>query len=688
MPNSASPTSRPADPSSPTAAPSLSDWTAFKTRLRRLVIGPPRDPMAPETRRHITLIAFFAWVGLGADGLSSSNYGPEVAFRALGDHTGLALFLAGATALTVFVIALSYNQVIELFPTGGGGYKVATRLLGRRFGLVSGAALVVDYVLTIAISIAAGVDALFSFLPVGWGFLKLEAAALLLILLVVLNLRGVKESIKVLLPIFIGFVLTHAFLIVYGIARHADRIDGLWPEGVQVAQSLSVESGWLFVVALFIRAYGIGGGTYTGIEAVSNSINLLKEPRVRTGKWTMFYMALSLAFTAAGIILLYLLWDARPVAGQTLNAVVFGAILHDWQWGGVDIGRLFLIGTLLFATGLLFVAANTGFLGGPATLANMAVDHWVPHRYSELSDRLVTKNGIFLMGLAALAVLFWSGGAVELLVVLYSISVFLTFSLTLLGLSVYWWRHRGERRGWPWRLALTLWGLAVTASILFVLLVTKFTHGGWIAIAVIALLVGGCLLVHGHYRKVRRQLIELDEILTSIPVPKEVKAPPLREGEPAAVFFVSSYRGIGIHTLLNAQRLFPGRFKNFVFLCVGEVDTTRIKEDQSIENLQHRVDEQLQKYVRFCQAHGLAATSCAAFGTDAVEAVVGLADEVLARFPGSVFFAGTLVFKEENWVTRWLHNYTALAIQRQLHLKGVPLVIMPMRVDGRRPAPA
>ena len=163
MPNPASPTSRPADSPSPTAAPGLLDWTTLKTRFRRLVIGPPRDPMAPETRHHITLIAFLAWVGLGADGLSSSNYGPEVAFRALGDHTGLALFLAMATAITVFVIALSYNQVIELFPTGGGGYKVATRLLGRRFGLVSGAALVVDYVLTIAISIAAGADAMFSF---------------------------------------------------------------------------------------------------------------------------------------------------------------------------------------------------------------------------------------------------------------------------------------------------------------------------------------------------------------------------------------------------------------------------------------------------------------------------------------------------------------------------------------------
>ena len=131
--------------------------------------------------------------------------------------------------MTVFVIAVSYNQVIELFPTGGGGYKVATRLLGKHAGLISGSALVVDYVLTIAISIAAGVDALFSFLPLAWRVLKPEAAALFLLMLLVMNLRGVKESIKLLLPIFVGFVLTHAFLIIYGISRTAQNIGAAAP---------------------------------------------------------------------------------------------------------------------------------------------------------------------------------------------------------------------------------------------------------------------------------------------------------------------------------------------------------------------------------------------------------------------------------------------------------------------------
>src|SRR3990167_4538416 len=135
------------------------------SKLRHYVIGDPINPFSPGMMRHISLVAFLAWVGLGADGLSSSCYGPEQAYVALGAHTNLALYIAMAMAITVFIISIGYNQVIELFPSGGGGYKVATQLLGPYLGLISGAALLIDYVLTIAISIASGTDAIFSLLP-------------------------------------------------------------------------------------------------------------------------------------------------------------------------------------------------------------------------------------------------------------------------------------------------------------------------------------------------------------------------------------------------------------------------------------------------------------------------------------------------------------------------------------------
>src|SRR5579859_2901774 len=175
----------------------------FGKKLAAWLVGRPRDALAPGVRHHMALAAFVAWVGLGADGLSSANYGPEEAFLALGGNTHLAVYLAIATALTVFLISLGYNQVIELFPSGGGGYKVATALIGPKAGLVAGAALIVDYVLTISISIASGVDAIFSLLPVGWQHGKLPFEIVVALGLLVLNLRGVKEPLKLLLPLFL-----------------------------------------------------------------------------------------------------------------------------------------------------------------------------------------------------------------------------------------------------------------------------------------------------------------------------------------------------------------------------------------------------------------------------------------------------------------------------------------------------
>src|SRR2546422_10206151 len=179
-------------------------------RVKRLLLGRPKNLQDPHLFRHISLIAFLAWVGLGADGLSSSAYGPEEAFKNLGEHTYLAVFLAAATAFTVMIIAAAYSRVIEHFPFGGGGYIVASRLLGPRVGVVSGSALIVDYVLTISISIAAGGDAVFSVIPNGAHWSKLHVAGLPLklhfelagvLVLLILNLRGVKESVKVLTPV-------------------------------------------------------------------------------------------------------------------------------------------------------------------------------------------------------------------------------------------------------------------------------------------------------------------------------------------------------------------------------------------------------------------------------------------------------------------------------------------------------
>jgi len=649
------------------------------SNLRQKLFGKPLDPLDKKTRRHIALVAFFAWVGLGADGISSSCYGPEEAFRALGEHTQLGLYLALATAATVFIIALAYNQVIELFPTGGGGYRVATRLIGPYAGLISGAALILDYVLTISISVASGVDALFSLFPLGFQPYKLATEVGLIVTLVLLNLRGMKEVITVLLPIFVGFILTHAFLIVYGVLSHASALPTLVPDTWRETSVLSSQVGWTGVAALLLLAYSQGGGTYTGIEAVSNNVNVLAEPRVHTGKVTMFYMALSLAFTAGGIILLYLLWNAQPAEGQTLNAVAFGAIIESLGWD-LRISQTALLVVLALEAGLLFVAANTGFLGGPAVLSNMAADSWVPHQFRYLSTRLVTENGVLVMGLASLVILLWTGGSVSTLVILYSISVFLTFAVSLFGLCLYWAAHH-TAHNWIGRLALSAAGFVVCAGILLLLLAEKFLEGGWLALLIILAIIAACVTVRNHYNWTRLQLNKIDAEFSGVPFGSAVNPPKPDPSRPTAVFLVGSSRGGGLHALLRVQRMFPDHFRNFIFVNARTVDAQSFGGREDLEAMKVEANASLSYFVNFCNSKGWAAKSYLAFGTDPIDEFTQLAERVQVEFPNANFFTSKLIFDRDNWLTRLLHNQAAMALQRRFHLRGMQMIILPMKLS-------
>ena len=212
--------------------------------------------------------------------------------KALVTHPAMALFVAIATVITIGVICVSYSQIIELFPSGGGGYLVASKLLSPSAGVVSGCALLVDYVLTIALSIAAGADALFSVLPESWLHWKLATAMTATLVLTILNLRGVKESVVIWAPIFFVFLATHGFMIIYGFFSHASSMPSIAAATMHDVQAAHSELGWWKVGALLLTAYSLGAGSYTGIEAVSNGLPILREPRVATGKKTMLYLSL------------------------------------------------------------------------------------------------------------------------------------------------------------------------------------------------------------------------------------------------------------------------------------------------------------------------------------------------------------------------------------------------------------
>jgi amino acid transporter len=655
-------------------------------RLKAVLVGKSRDLTDKSIFHKLSLIAFFAWVGLGADGLSSSCYGPEEAFKALNGHIYLSLFVAAASVVTVFIISASYSQIIELFPTGGGGYLVASKLLSPTLGVVSGSALLIDYVLTITLSIASGADALFSLLPASGLHYKLIVEIAGVCVLTLLNLRGAKEAVLPWVPIFIAFVLTHAFVIGYGLCTHLAAFPEVWQ---RTANDISVshhELGWLGMALLVLRAYSMGAGTYTGIEAVSNGLPMLREPRVHTGKRTMHYMAFSLSITVAGLLLCYLLYRVAPETGKTLNAVMFEQLTAAWPHGAAF---AFIIVTLASEAALLFVAAQTGFLDGPRVLANMALDRWFPGRFATLSDRFVTHNGIVLMGGFALVLMTASRGSVDFLVVLYSINVFITFSLSQLGMVRHWWRERRDVPDWHHKIAVNGVGLVLTTFILVTLSVIKFFEGGWITLVVTGLLVGTAFLIKRHYNQTARDLRHLDDLITAVeaeqsltPVPGAPAAdpPPLEPKAKTAVVFVNGYNGLGLHTLFAIIRLFPGVFKNFLFVQIGVVDAGNFKGAAEVENLKQHVEQGNARYVDYMRQRGFYAEAACAVGIDVVAEAAALAPKILQRFPNAVFFGGQLVFAQDTFMTRFLHNYAVFAVQRRFYQQGLPLLILPIRV--------
>lgn len=649
-------------------------------KLRTLFLGPARSLTDRNLFHKVSLVALFAWVGLGADGLSSSCYGPEETFKTLGANPHLAIFVAIASVVTILAICASYSQIISLFPTGGGGYLVASKLLSPAAGVVSGSALLIDYVLTITISVAGGADAIFSLLPPEWIVWKLPVALAGVIALSLINLRGVRESVMLCVPVFFVFIGTHAFVILYTLFTHAIGLPALATTTAREVNTVSSQLGWFGLLALILKAYSMGAGTYTGIEAVSNGLPILREPRVQTGRRTMIYMGISLAVTVAGLLLAYLLFHVAPVDGKTLNAVLFDQLTASWS---PLLRSAFVWVTLASEAALLFIAAQAGFLDGPRVLANMAVDRWFPTRFANLSDRLVTQNGILLMGAAAFVMMIVTRGSVGLLVVLYSINVFITFSLSQLGMVRHWWRVRFTEPMWPYKLALNGFGLALTTFILVSLTVVKFAEGGWATLLVTGLLSSGAFGIQRHYRGVAAHLRRLDTIVeaAAVETTSRSRAPlPIEASDRTAILLVNGYNGLGLHTALHVPKMFGDVFRNFVFVQVGAVDAGNFKGADEIASLREHTEASAQRYVDWAHRHGYRSASYTAIGHDVIGEAMKLVERAAEDFPNRVIFAGQLLFARETRLTRWLHNSTAFTLQRRCFLANLPFVILPIRV--------
>jgi len=656
---------------------------AFTTKVKEFLLGDEKNPLDSRVFHTGSLVAVLAWVGMGADGLSSSCYGPEDAYLALGVHNCLTVPLALFMCLAVFMISASYVQIIDLFASGGagGGYLVATRFLGSGAGLVSGSALVIDYVLTVAISVAAAADAFFSLLPVGIEPYKEYAALGILAFLFLINLRGLRESITLLAPIFFVFVLTHLFGIGYGIFSHGHTAGHVMFQQSQQTGSLIQTAGGIGTFLILMRAFSLGGGTYTGIEAVSNGVAVLREPRAETGKRTMTYMAFSLAFTACGLLICYVLNDVHHEAGKTLNATLFNTLWGSWRLGGIEVGKGFVIVALLSEAALLVVAAQTGFTDGPRVLASMAADSWVPRRFANLSDRLVNQDGIVLMTVAAVVVLLFTHANVNTIVVMYSINVFITFTLSQLGMCRHWLEVRKTGVHWVHPFLINSAGLILTTWILVFTMMIKLKDGGWATVVMTGSMVAACILIKNHYLMVREQLKKLDDLLTTLKF-HSIKQKVTRKSAdaPTSILMLNGYNGLGIHTMFSVLKLFPDHFKNFLFVEVGTIDSSKFKGLDALHDLEVKVKSDLDKYVELAKNLGFYSEQRYGLNVDRLEALEQLCGEIALEFKDTVFFVGKLVFERETWTSALLHSQTSLSIQKKLLFDGHQVIVMPIRL--------
>lgn len=482
----------------PSGLPTEDGRASVFRRIKQLLVGSPLDTASLHEQR---LSKKEGLAVLASDNLSSTAYATEeillalMAGAALGTvvPTVYAIPIAAAIVGLTFIVAISYGQTLHAYPTGGGAYTVAKENLGVTAGLLGGSALLIDYVLTVAVSVAAGIAAITSAFPALYG--HRVALCLLAIAAILLgNLRGVRESATLFAgPVYI-FILSLSTLVLVGLIRYATggSVGAASPAPVAEAHDLAWNAA---VVFLLLRAFASGCVAMTGIEAVANGVRIFRSPASRNASITLFIMATLLSALFLGTAVLAYLFGTMPQEGETvvsqLARVVFGS------------GPLYYL--LQAATmAILVLAANTSFADFPRLASVMAQDRFLPRQLANLGDRLVFSNGIVVLGVIAALLIVLFDAKVHNLIPLYMVGVFLAITLSQSGMVQHW--RRTPERGAGRRALVNAVGAAITGLVLVVVTVVKFTHGAWLIVVAIPTLVWVCRRVRNHYYLVAREM--------------------------------------------------------------------------------------------------------------------------------------------------------------------------------------
>ncbi|MFZ5916015.1 MAG: APC family permease [Chloroflexota bacterium] len=457
-------------------------------KMKHWLLG---SPLASQQLGHERLNKIRALAAFSPDALSSIAYANQEIYLGLVVAGSVGLSQALPIGLTIVglltIVALSYFQTIHGYPSGGGSYIVARENLGTLPGLIAAAALLIGYLLTAAVSLTAGVEAIASVFPVLWSH-RVALSLFLLVVITLLNLRGLRESSTLMaIPVYL-FLFTYLPMLAYGLVR-------LLTEGPGTLEAVAPPPSQPLTVFLVLHTFSAGCTALTGIEAISNGVPAFQPPESRNAGRTLIVMALLMGLLFVGSI--GLTQALAVVAGpqETILSALARRLL-----GGGPIYLLIQAGTML----ILAVAANTSFAGFPRLAAILADDRFLPRQLTGLGDRLVFSNGILLLAGATGGLIVAFDGDSHALVPLFAVGVFLAFTLSQAGMVIHWWRERGQ--GWWLKATLNGFGALATGITVLVIGASKFVEGAWITVLLIPILVLVFLQIRAHYRQVAEQL--------------------------------------------------------------------------------------------------------------------------------------------------------------------------------------
>ncbi|OJG95037.1 hypothetical protein RV17_GL002096 [Enterococcus thailandicus] len=452
-----------------------------------MLVGKPLKSAENDDHK---LSRFAALALLSSDALSSIAYGTEQIVVVLVALSTAAIWyslpIAAFVIILLISLTLSYRQIIHAYPHGGGAYVVSSENLGKNAGLISGGSLLIDYMLTVAVSVSAGAEAITSAIPALYGH-QVGISVAIVLLLMMLNLRGLRESASFLLVPVYTFIIVITLLIVVGLFN---IVTGAVPLNATALPGAAVPG---VSIALILRAFSSGSSSLTGVEAISNAVPFFKKPRAKNAAGTLTMMAVILGFFFVGITFINYWYGIVPETEVTVLS----------QIGKAVFGHGVLYYVLQFATALILaVAANTGFSAFPVLAFNLAKDKFMPHMYQDRGDRLGYSNGIMTLAFGSIILLFIFQGSTERLIPLYSIGVFIPFALSQTGMVIKW---RKEGKKWLQKSIANIVGAFISYSIIIILFIYRLGDI-WPFFIIMPIVLFVFYKIHGHYKNVAEQL--------------------------------------------------------------------------------------------------------------------------------------------------------------------------------------